>query len=394
MSTVHSVVVNRAAADSARHGHPWIWRRAVVRGLDKSATGSEVQIVAEDGTPIGRGAVDRDSPIAVRVWTRDVEPLGDKLIRARIDRAVAIRAAMFSDDATNAYRVVNGEGDRMPGFVVDRYADVAVLRLDGDAAEAQAEWIAPLFEDALKKIGVRIFVKRSSEKGATRAREVIFGDGSESAPDTIHVREHGVPFVVDLAKGQKTGAFLDQRENRRRVGELSANKRVLNLFSYAGGFSLHAALVGARVTSVDVAAAAHATAQASFRLAKVDPRGHEFVSADAFAFLGDAKSKGRSWEVIVCDPPSFAPNEKAKARAMTAYRSLHRACADVLAPGGTFCPASCSSHIDAIDFASTLDDAALGRNDLRILEMHGPPADHPSLPAWPEGRYLKFAVLA
>jgi 23S rRNA (cytosine1962-C5)-methyltransferase len=220
----------------------------------------------------------------------------------------------------------------------------------------------------------------------------------EPMPDTIEVTEHGVPFVVDLARGQKTGAFLDQRENRRRVGEIVQRrgaKRVLNLFSYAGGFSLRAALGGAeKVTSVDIAAGAHATAQASFRRAGVDPRAHEFVTADAFAFLAEAKRAEKTWDVVVSDPPSFAPSEKALARATQAYRALHRACAEVLAPGGVFCAASCSSHVDAVTFAATLDDAALGRGDLRLLSMHGPGEDHPTLPAWPEGRYLKFAVMA
>jgi 23S rRNA (cytosine1962-C5)-methyltransferase len=148
------------------------------------------------------------------------------------------------------------------------------------------------------------------------------------------------------------------------------------------------------VTSVDIAAAAHATAQASFKAAGVDPKGHEFVAADAFAFLAEAAKNRRTWDVVVSDPPSFAPSEKALARAISAYRALHRACADVLAPGGVFCAASCSSHVDADAFTATLDDASLGRSDLRLLSMHGPGADHPTLPAWPEGRYLKFAVMA
>jgi 23S rRNA (cytosine1962-C5)-methyltransferase len=172
-------------------------------------------------------------------------------------------------------------------------------------------------------------------------------------------------------------------------------RRVLNLFSYAGGFSLRAAIGGAeKVTSVDIAAGAHATAQASFKAAGVDSRVHELVTSDVFTFLAEAKRARRTWDVVVSDPPSFAPSEKALPRAVQAYRSLHRACADVLADGGVFCAASCSSHVDASTFASTLDDAALGRGDLRLLRMDGPGEDHPTLPAWPEGRYLKFAVLA
>jgi 23S rRNA (cytosine1962-C5)-methyltransferase len=201
--------------------------------------------------------------------------------------------------------------------------------------------------------------------------------------------------VVDLARGQKTGAFLDQRENRARVGEMAAGRRVLNLFSYAGGFSLFAAARGAaHVTSVDVAAAAHATAQASFRASGVDPGKHAFVTADVTAFLDRARKKGDTWDLVISDPPSFAPSEKAVPRALAAYRALHAACAAVLSPGGTLCAASCSSHVGMDAFLSTLDDASLGRSDLRVLELRGAGPDHPTLPAFPEGRYLKFVVLS
>lgn len=390
------ITVSRAAAEAARRGHPWIWRKGILRAGGKGlSAGVDVSVTGEDGQSIGHGIYDPDSPIAVRMWTRGATPITPALFEARVAKALAIRATLFHDaraGRTTAYRILHGEGDRVPGFVVDRYEHVAVLRLDGRAAEAQAEGLAEWLWRALKESGIRTLLKKSGEKGAPRAPEVLFG---EAAPDTIEVAEHGVPFVVDLKRGQKTGAFLDQRENRRRVGELARpGARVLNLFSYAGGFSLRAALAGAKVTSVDIAAAAHATAQASFKLAGVDPRGHEFAAADAFAFLEEAKKKKRTWDLVVSDPPSFAPSEKALERAVGAYRSLHRACAEVLAEGGIFCAASCSSHVDAATFAATLDDAALGRSDLRLLEQFGPPADHPTLPAWPEGRYLKFAVLA
>jgi 23S rRNA (cytosine1962-C5)-methyltransferase len=385
------IVVNRQGSEAARRGHPWLWRQAIVRGGGSTAAGEEVQIVAEDGVAVGRAIADPGSPIALRMWTSGRTAIDDALVRERMARAFAVRARLFADGRTTAYRLLNGEGDRCPGFVVDRYGDVAVVRVDGDGAAAQLARITPVLVDALVGVGVCTIVHRSGVKGRATEAATLHGP---PPPDTQEVREHGVPFVVDLARGQKTGAFLDQRENRRRVGALAGGRRVLNLFSYAGGFSLHAALGGAtRVTSVDSAASAHATAQASFRLAGVDPSKHAFATADAFAFLASAKTRGETWDLVVSDPPSFAPNEKSLARALSAYRTLHRACVDVLAPGGIFCAASCSSHVDAERFASTLDDSALGGAPLRILELHGPPADHPSTAAWAEGRYLKFAVL-
>ncbi len=168
----------------------------------------------------------------------------------------------------------------------------------------------------------------------------------------------------------------------------------MNLFSYAGGFSVAAALGGAaHVTSVDIAAAAHATAERSFSRNGLDPRDHAFVAADAFVFLERAAERGDRFDLVVSDPPSFAPSERAKPKALAAYAKLHAACAKVLGPAAIFCASSCSSHVTMEDFLSTLDAGALGSRDLRVLEAHGQPEDHPTLPAWPEGRYLKFVVL-
>jgi 23S rRNA (cytosine1962-C5)-methyltransferase len=368
-----------------------VWREAIARGLDGASPGEEVQVLAPDGSPVGRGLADPGSPIAVRVWTRGRAPLDHDLWRARVARACGLRSRLFDGGRTDAYRVLNGEGDRMPGLVVDRYGAVAVVRADGDAAAARLEDLGDALWPELDTRGVRSLVHRIGARGETPRLELLRGD---AAPDTVRVEEHGVPFVVDLARGQKTGAFLDQRDNRRRVGELASGRRVLNLFSYTGGFSIHAALGGAtRVTSVDVAAAAHATAQATFRAAGVDPAAHSFVTADARAFLDAAKQRAETWDLVISDPPSFAPSEKALPRALQAYRGLHRACADVLAPGGLLCAASCSSHVDPAEFLSTLDDAAVGDRGLVVLEVRGAGADHPTLAAFPEGRYLKFVVL-
>jgi 23S rRNA (cytosine1962-C5)-methyltransferase len=148
------------------------------------------------------------------------------------------------------------------------------------------------------------------------------------------------------------------------------------------------------VTSVDIASGAHATAQASFRAAGLTPGAHAFVTADVNVYLEGAAARGERWDLVVSDPPSFAPSEKALGRALSAYRNLHAACVRVLAPGGIFCAASCSSHVDPAAFLTTLDDATLGQRDLALVEVRGPGADHPTLPSFPEGHYLKFAILA
>jgi 23S rRNA (cytosine1962-C5)-methyltransferase len=388
----HIALKRASAAAGLAHGHPWVWRDAVGPAIDGVQAGDEVQLIAPDGAPLGRGLADPGSPIAVRLWTRAREPIDGALWRARAATACRLRAWLFAGGGTDAYRVVNGEGDRMPGFVVDRYAAVAVARADGAGAEARMPDLADALWPALEASGVRTLVQKTAEKGQTPRLDLLRG---EPPPPVVRVEEHGVPSLVDLARGQKTGAFLDQRDNRRRVGELARGRRALNLFSYTGGFGLHAALGGAsRVTNVDVATAAHATAQESMRLSGLDPGGHDFVTADARAFLERARGEGRTWDLVVSDPPSFAPSEKAVPRALAAYRALHAACAGVLAPGGVFCAASCSSHVDVAAFLATLDDQALERGGLSLLEVRGAGLDHPTVAGFPEGRYLKFAVLA
>ncbi len=383
---------HRGARGPFHRGHPWVWREAIAQGLEGATPGEQVQVLASDRGPIGRGLADPSSPIAVRLWTHGRDALDDALWRARALRAAALRVRLFEGTGCTAYRVVNGEGDRMPGFVVDRYGPVVVLRTDGEAARARVTDLAAALEPSLEGLGVKTLVHRTGDKGEIPRFDVVRGP---PPPESVTVQEHGIPFVVDLARGQKTGAFLDQRENRRRVGELARGRRVLNLFSYAGGFSLHAAIGGAtHVTSVDIASGAHATAQASFRAAGVDPGRHAFVTAEVRAFLDGARARHETWDLVISDPPSFAPSEKALPRALSAYRALHRACVEVLAPEGVFCAASCSSHVDAETFLGTLDDEALGERALSVLELRGAGPDHPMLAAFPEGRYLKFAVLA
>jgi 23S rRNA (cytosine1962-C5)-methyltransferase len=402
------VIVNRHGVEAVRRGHPWIFRSATGQLSSREKDARIVTIVSERDEPVGSGVYDPDSPIAVRVWGVGADTHLDAPVFAdRLKRALELRRELFADGATTAYRLLNGEGDRTPGYVIDRYGDVAVLRIDGEAARAVAPILLRDLESILREAGITTLLERTSQrsdrdakgesKGDTKSVTVRFGH----EPTSVRVTEHGVPFLVDVMRGQKTGAFLDQRENRRRIGELVARRkraglgvRVLNLFSYTGGFSQRAALGGGIVTSVDVAAKAHVTAQQSFKLAGIDLSPHSFVTADAFAWLAAQKAKGQRWDVVISDPPSFAPSERAKPNAISAYRALHRACADVLAPGGTLVAASCSSHVAAEDFLGTLDDIALGRSDLRLLDLFGPPPDHPTLPSFPEGRYLKLALLA
>ncbi len=386
----------RSAALAVKRGHPWVYREGLSHAPghagDGLRTGATVELTDEEGAFLARGLWDAASPIAVRVFDRARGPaLDGAVLGGRTIAAVVRRDGRF-DDETTPYRLCNGEGDRVPGLVLDRYGDVAVLRLDTDAwaphlAGTVSALAAPLTSRGIRSIALRV-------TGEDKKLRPLAGP---EPPDRILVRERGTTMEVDLAHGQKTGAFLDQRENRARVRALTRAMtpppRVLNLFSYAGGFSLAAALGGAaRVTSVDVAAAAHASAQRSFRANGLDPGAHAFAAADVFVFLDQARARGDRFDLVVSDPPSFAPSARALPRALVAYRRLHGAASAVLADGGVLCAASCSSHVTAEDFLATLDDAALER-PLCLRELHGQPEDHPTLAAWPEGRYLEFAVM-
>jgi 23S rRNA (cytosine1962-C5)-methyltransferase len=385
--SIRALNLSARAAEPVRRGHPWVYREQILDG-NGLVDGEDVRLVLR-GATVGRGLASASGPIAVRAWRHHDAPVGAELFRERLTSAVALRTRLF-DESTDAFRVVHGEGDRMPGLVVDRYGATCVVVLDDAALRAHVSTLVPAIADATRALGVRSVLLRSG-RGADKRVELAAGEPPDMRPC---VRERGVPFFVDLDKGQKTGAFLDQRDNRARVGALARGRSVLNLFSYAGGFSLHAALGGAtKVTSVDVAAQGHATAQESFKRAGVSPSPHEFVTQDCFAFLEQAHKREQKWDLVVSDPPSFAPNEKSVPNALASYRSLHRACAAVLAPGGIFCAASCSSHVAAEAFASTLDDASLETDALRMVALHGAPEDHPMLAAFPEGRYLKFAIL-
>ncbi|MBI4956757.1 MAG: class I SAM-dependent rRNA methyltransferase [Myxococcales bacterium] len=389
------LVVAERAARAARRGHPWVFRdalRPASRELPDSAglpSGTVVELHDERGRFVARALYDADTPIGARLFTlAPDEPLDDALLVQRLARAFAHRDGLFADDLTDAYRLCHGEGDRLPGLVLDRYAELAVLRLDGGLWRPHTDRLRHLLVPLLRARGIEHLVLR-----APGERQVLT---HREPPDTLEVREHGVRFEVDVARGQKTGAFLDQRENRARVRALARGLgRVCNLFSYTGGFSLAAALGGAgEVVSVDVAGPAHEAARRAFALNDLDPGRHAFVTADAFAWLEAARARGERFDLVVCDPPSFAPSERAVPKALAAYRRLHAAALGVLAPGGTLCAASCSSHVRLEDFLGTLDDAVLPGRGLSVREVWGQPADHPTLAAWPEGRYLKFVVLA
>ncbi|MBI4510093.1 MAG: class I SAM-dependent rRNA methyltransferase [Deltaproteobacteria bacterium] len=390
----------RLAKDITRHiltGHPWVYRHALAPDGRRLAAGDEVLVEDPRGRPLARGFFDPDSPIAVRVMSRDPDQaLDDEWLERRVGSAVALRKAAATHLDSDGVRLIHGEGDFCPGLVVDLYVSLAVVRFDGSAA--RAFWRPRLSQVlALAASGgvpvERAWARPDEGKGARTAHgEALLG---EEPKEPVVIREGNAQFEVDVVHGQKTGFFLDQRDNRLLVHKLAAGARVLNLFAYTGGFSVAAALGGARqVTTVDVARPAIEVARRNLARNEIPLAGQELVIADALEFLEGAMERRRKWDMVICDPPSFAPSEKAKPRALLAYRQLARAAASVARQGGLLCTASCSSHVTADDFWAQV---ALGVSETgrtaRVLDVRGAGVDHPVPPSFPEGRYLKFLLV-
>lgn len=366
-------------------GHPWVYRDAL-GGFD-ARPGSEVVLETRGGRFLARGLAE-SGPIALRLFTlRDV-PIDRALVDARLAAAFALRASLELGE-TNAYRLVHGEGDRLPGVVVDRYGRYAVLKLDGDAAHARRDLFVDALAPHLRELGIDTLLVRSGKR-ETLSIEVAFGP---QPPEEVEVLEHGMRLVGDLMHGQKTGLFLDHRESRRRIRSLARGRRTLNLYGYTGGFSVAAGLGGASaVTTVDVAPAAIALARRTWERNGLPESAHRALAVDVPAFLDERRDD--RYELVIADPPNFAPNAKSLEAALESYRKLHTSCLARVTPGGFYLAASCSSHVDAAAFAQTVRDAAAAsRLPVQMLERWGAPADHPRLTIFPEGDYLKVMLL-
>ena len=386
---VADVRLRKDLARSVRAGHPWIYGDALAPMSATIASGTVVNVLDVDGKFLARGLYEARSPIAVRVYTLDAdEALDGALVERRLRSALAARKGTIDETETNAFRWLNGEGDLIPGVVVDRYAHVAVVRLDGDAVQALRADVVRAVEAVGTPLGITSIYER------TRGAKGVLLSGA-MPPERVSINECGVHYWVDVLRGQKTGTFLDQRENRRAIRPFCTGEDVANLFSYSGGFSVHAALAGARsVVSVDSAQPALDDARAHFTVNGLDKVPHELACADAFEWLERTHKDGRRFGVAIVDPPSFAPSEKSLGPALQAYRRLFAGALSVIMPGGILAAASCSSHVTHEAFMGVLADAGARANRrLRVLEVRGQPADHPSPPAFPEGRYLKFVIV-
>ena len=378
-----SVSLPATLADKLAEGHPWVYRDHVPQNFS-AEDGSFVHVRA--GSFSGFALWDRSSPIALRIFSRLAVPDAGWL-RARVKQASALRQTLRERD-TSAYRLLYGEGDGVPGLTVDVYDRYAVIVTYARALERILPWVVDALDAELSLDGILLRHRTRDE-----AERISVLRGREPS-EPVLVREYGVRFLADLRAGQKTGLFLDHRDNRAYVRERSANQRVLNLFSYTGGFSVCAALGGAKsVTSVDIAAEAVAAARANFELNQLPSAMHEGVASDVFEYLERARQQGQAFDLVICDPPSFAAAKEKQYAALRAYAKLNALGLSVVAPGGLYAAASCTAQVSPEAFRATLAQAAeRARVRFQIIHDIGQPIDHPVFAGHPEGRYLKFVV--
>jgi len=399
MAATDRRVAVRITEDALRHvraGHPWVFDRAVTSASHDAPPGSLAVVFDRRRRFAAVGLWDPTSPLRVRVLhAGEPRTVDEAFWSARLDEAVRRRTALAADGRTTGYRVVNGESDGFPGLVLDRYGDTAVVKLYTPAWWPHLDDLVPLLLAAAGADRLVLRLGRSLPDDGGRADGTVLVGEAPDGP--VPFAEAGLAFAADVVRGQKTGHFLDQRENRVLVGTHAAGADVLDVFSCTGGFSAHAAAGGARrVRSVDQSEPALATARANLARNRALPAvaacEHLTEAGDAFEVLERHARVGRTWDLVVIDPPSFAPRQEAAERALRAYARLTRLGLAVTRPGGVLVQSSCSSRIGADAFHRQLHDVARaeGRR-LEVLTRTGHPVDHPA--TFPEAQYLKTAFL-
>lgn len=422
---MHTVTLKPSKDKSLLRRHPWVYANAIDRVDGKPAPGATVIVRAHDGRFLARAAYSPHSQIRLRVWSFDEnEPIDHAFFKRRVQRALAHRRAMIS--GTDAVRLVFGEADGLPGLIVDYYVAAQGAAHTGDAAARAAEggaaapvapgdgegrgqlvcqfmaagvehWKGAIVAALVAATGCPNVYERSDvsireKEGLEQTTGVLAGD---APPDTLIANENGVLYHVDVRNGHKTGFYVDQRENRALVAQYARDRDVLNCFCYTGGFSLAALKGGAkRVVSIDSSGDALALAQRNVAANGFDAARAQWLDADAFKTLRRLVDEGERFDLIVLDPPKFAPTRDSVDRAARAYKDINLSGLKLLRPGGLLFTYSCSGAIDMDLFQKIVAGAAAdAKVDARILKRLGAGVDHPLLTAFPEGEYLKGLLL-
>jgi 23S rRNA (cytosine1962-C5)-methyltransferase len=374
--------------------HPWVFSGAVERLEGGPVSGDTIQICDAQGGFLAWAAYNSQSQISARVWSWQAdEKIDADFFRRKISNALAARKDLKLAQHSNGMRLIHGESDGLPGLIVDQYADVLVMQLGSAGVERWRDSFADILQELRQP--VCIYERSDSDgrelEGLPVRNEILRG----ILPAELSVTENGVRIAVDVAKGQKTGFYLDQRDNRALIGELAEGRDVLNCFCYTGGFSLYALRGGAKsVLSIDSSAAALQLAQRNVELNGLDATRAEWQDKDVFEALRRLRDQNRKFDLIVLDPPKFAPTAAFAEKASRAYKDINLLGFKLLRPGGILATYSCSGGISDELFQKIIAGAALDAGvDAQIVHKVHASADHPVLLSFPEGAYLKGLVL-
>ena len=388
--TPTGVVTLARANEIAGTGHLWIYAGFVHAVRGQPVTGDLVDVVMPSGRFYARGLYNPASKIRVRILTFQEEPITPAFWRERIAQAVRLRTRIASE--TTAYRLIYGEADRLPGLIVDRYDDVLVMQTLSSGMDRRKEMLADLLCEATAS--ARVYLRNDAKsrllEGLSPVTGFLRGDGGT----TVEVREGAARFLVDIARGQKTGWFCDQRENRLAAARLTAGKQVLEVFCHTGAFGIQAALAGAsHVEGLDVSEEALILAREHARLNGVQER-CSYRAADAFEELRRLEQTGRQFDVVLLDPPAFARSKQAVPRALSGYKDINLLGIRLTKPEGIVVTSSCSHHVSDADLWKAVGRAAQdAKRSVRLLEQRGQASDHPILATMPETRYLKCFIM-
>lgn len=389
-----TVILKKGRAKSLRRRHPWVFSGAVAQVQGHPTVGATVDVVDANGHWLGRGAYSPYSQIVVRIWSFDRdEQVCAAFFRKRLEHAAQMRRELFAGQQTNAFRLVHSESDRLPGIVVDRYADYLVCQFTSAGAE---RWRHEVVAQLGKVIPCEGIFERSD--AAIRAREGLQPQTGllrgRNLPDCIEIKEGPWRFEVDAYSGHKTGFYLDQRANRALITRYAAGASVLNCFAYTGGFCVPALAAGARqVINIEASAAALKLAQQNVAINGLDARRVQNVAGDVFKVLREYHKAGRSFDIVVLDPPKFAEGRGHLKRACRGYKDINRLAFGLLRSGGLLLSFSCSGLMAPTLFQKIVADAALdaSREGQILTHLHQAP-DHPIGLNFPEGNYLKGLV--
>ena len=374
--------------------HPWIFSGAIERVNGQPQNGDTVVVHASQGTFLGYAAYNALSKISARMWSwQESDRIDADFFRHKISVALAARSALNIAQHSTGIRLIHGEADGLPGLVVDQYNDVLVMQIGSAGAEKWRKVCAEILQDLCRP--ACIYERSDSDsrtlEGLPERNGVLFG----TLPDALVLTEHGIHFGVDVAQGQKTGFYLDQRDNRALIGELAQNKDVLNCFCYSGGFSLYALRGGAKsVLSIDSSAEALQLAQRNVALNALDAERAQWLCEDVFQALRKLRDQNKKFDLIILDPPKFAPTAAFAEKAARGYKDINLLGFKLLNPGGMLATYSCSGGISDDLFQKIVAGAALDAGvEAQIVNKLHAAADHPVLLSFPEGAYLKGLLL-